>query len=102
MPGDDKTIASGLMAYEAAGLDDRTHLSTSRRAASAALMGVPMRRTMIGIYALGGFYSALGGVIYAFGALEIASGLMPSFALTALLFVVAPACEWPGSRSPAA
>ena len=32
---------------------------------SAALMGVPMRRTMMGIYALGGFYSALGGVIYA-------------------------------------
>ena len=32
---------------------------------SAALMGVPMRRTMVGIYALGGFYSALGGVIYA-------------------------------------
>ena len=28
-------------------------------------MGVPMRRTMVGIYALGGFYSALGGVIYA-------------------------------------
>jgi len=33
---------------------------------SATLMGVPMRRTTIGIYALGGFYSALGGVIYAF------------------------------------
>jgi simple sugar transport system permease protein len=33
---------------------------------SATLMGVPMRRTMVGIYALGGFYSALGGVIYAF------------------------------------
>ena len=33
---------------------------------SAALMGVPMRRTTVGIYALGGFYSALGGVIYAF------------------------------------
>jgi simple sugar transport system permease protein len=33
---------------------------------SAALMGVPLRRTTIGIYALGGFYSALGGVIYAF------------------------------------
>ena len=33
---------------------------------SARLMGVPIRRTMIGIYALGGFYSALGGVIYAF------------------------------------
>ena len=33
--------------------------------ASAALMGVPMRRTTISIYALGGFYSALGGVIYA-------------------------------------
>jgi galactofuranose transport system permease protein len=32
---------------------------------SAALMGVPMRRTMVSIYALGGFYSALGGVIYA-------------------------------------
>jgi galactofuranose transport system permease protein len=32
---------------------------------SAALMGVPMRRTTVGIYALGGFYSALGGVIYA-------------------------------------
>ena len=32
---------------------------------SAALMGVPMRRTTIAIYALGGFYSALGGVIYA-------------------------------------
>ena len=32
---------------------------------SAALMGVPIRRTMIKIYALGGFYSALGGVIYA-------------------------------------
>jgi simple sugar transport system permease protein len=32
---------------------------------SASLMGVPMRRTMVGIYALGGFYSALGGVIYA-------------------------------------
>jgi galactofuranose transport system permease protein len=34
--------------------------------ASAALMGVPLRRTTVGIYALGGFYSALGGVIYAF------------------------------------
>lgn len=33
--------------------------------ASAALMGVPMRRTIVSIYALGGFYSALGGVIYA-------------------------------------
>jgi ribose/xylose/arabinose/galactoside ABC-type transport system permease subunit len=33
---------------------------------SAALMGVPMRRTIVGIYALGGTYSALGGVIYAF------------------------------------
>ena len=33
---------------------------------SAALMGVPMRRTTVWIYALGGFYSALGGVIYAF------------------------------------
>jgi len=33
---------------------------------SATLMGVPMRRTMVGIYALGGFFSALGGVIYAF------------------------------------
>ena len=32
---------------------------------SAALMGVPMRRTIVAIYALGGFYSALGGVIYA-------------------------------------
>ena len=32
---------------------------------SAALMGVPMRRTIMAIYALGGFYSALGGVIYA-------------------------------------
>ena len=32
---------------------------------SAALMGVPMRRTTVGIYARGGFYSALGGVIYA-------------------------------------
>ena len=28
-------------------------------------MGVPMRRTIIKIYGLGGFYSALGGVIYA-------------------------------------
>ena len=34
--------------------------------ASAQLMGVPMRRTAVAIYALGGFYSALGGVIYAF------------------------------------
>ena len=33
--------------------------------ASAALMGVPMRRTTVAIYALGGVYSALGGVIYA-------------------------------------
>jgi galactofuranose transport system permease protein len=32
---------------------------------SAALMGVPMRRTRVAIYALAGFYSALGGVIYA-------------------------------------
>jgi galactofuranose transport system permease protein len=32
---------------------------------SAALMGVPMRRTTMAIYALGGVYSALGGVIYA-------------------------------------
>jgi galactofuranose transport system permease protein len=32
---------------------------------SAALMGVPIRRTVVSIYALGGFYSALGGVIYA-------------------------------------
>ena len=28
-------------------------------------MGVPMRRTMVKIYALGGLYSALGGVVYA-------------------------------------
>jgi len=33
--------------------------------ASAILMGVPMRRTTVMIYALGGFYSALGGVVYA-------------------------------------
>jgi simple sugar transport system permease protein len=33
--------------------------------ASAALMGVPMRRTVVKIYALGGLYSALGGVVYA-------------------------------------
>ena len=33
---------------------------------SAALMGVPMRRTTVMIYTLGGFYSAVGGVIYAF------------------------------------
>ena len=32
---------------------------------SAILMGVPIRKTTIMIYALGGFYSALGGVIYA-------------------------------------
>ena len=32
---------------------------------SAILMGVPIRRTTVMIYALGGFYSALGGVIYA-------------------------------------
>ena len=32
---------------------------------SAKLMGVPMRRTMVKIYALGGLYSALGGVVYA-------------------------------------
>jgi simple sugar transport system permease protein len=32
---------------------------------SAVLMGVPMLRTTVAIYALGGFYSALGGVIYA-------------------------------------
>ncbi len=32
---------------------------------SAVLMGVPMRRTTVMIYALGGFYSALAGVIYA-------------------------------------
>ena len=32
---------------------------------SAALMGVPMRRTVVKIYALGGLYSALGGVVYA-------------------------------------
>jgi ribose/xylose/arabinose/galactoside ABC-type transport system permease subunit len=32
---------------------------------SAALMGVPIRRTTVMIYALGGFYSALGGVIFA-------------------------------------
>lgn len=33
---------------------------------SAILMGVPIRKTTIMIYALGSFYSALGGVIYAF------------------------------------
>jgi simple sugar transport system permease protein len=32
---------------------------------SAILMGVPIRKTTIMIYALGGLYSALGGVIYA-------------------------------------
>jgi simple sugar transport system permease protein len=32
---------------------------------SARLMGVPIRRTTVMIYALGGFYSALAGVIYA-------------------------------------
>lgn len=38
---------------------------------SATLMGVKMRRTTMMIYALGGFYSALAGVIYA---LSTASG----------------------------
>lgn len=33
--------------------------------ASAALMGVAMRRSVVKIYALGGLYSALGGVVYA-------------------------------------
>jgi simple sugar transport system permease protein len=33
--------------------------------ASAVLMGVPIRKTIVGVYALGGFYSALAGVIYA-------------------------------------
>ncbi len=33
--------------------------------ASAALMGVPIRRTTVMIYALAGFYSGLGGVVYA-------------------------------------
>jgi simple sugar transport system permease protein len=33
--------------------------------ASAALMGVRMRSTTVKIYALGGIYSALGGVVYA-------------------------------------
>ena len=32
---------------------------------SAVLMGVPIRRTTVMIYALAGFYSALGGVVYA-------------------------------------
>jgi simple sugar transport system permease protein len=32
---------------------------------SAILMGVPIRRTTVMLYAMGGFYSALGGVIYA-------------------------------------
>lgn len=32
---------------------------------SAVLMGVPMRKTTVMIYALGGFYSAVAGVIYA-------------------------------------
>ena len=32
---------------------------------SAGLMGVPLRRTTIGIYALAGFYSSLGGVVMA-------------------------------------
>jgi galactofuranose transport system permease protein len=35
-------------------------------APSAKLMGVPMRKTTVKIYALGGTYSALGGVVYAF------------------------------------
>jgi galactofuranose transport system permease protein len=33
--------------------------------ASAILMGVPIRRTVVMTYALGGFYSSLAGVIYA-------------------------------------
>jgi simple sugar transport system permease protein len=33
--------------------------------ASAVLMGVPIRKTIVGVYALGSFYSALAGVIYA-------------------------------------
>ncbi|MEJ0011672.1 MAG: galactofuranose ABC transporter, permease protein YjfF [Bauldia sp.] len=33
--------------------------------ASALLMGVPVRKTIVSVYALGGFYSALAGVIYA-------------------------------------
>jgi simple sugar transport system permease protein len=32
---------------------------------SAKLMGVPVRRTLVKIYALAGFYSALGGVVFA-------------------------------------
>jgi galactofuranose transport system permease protein len=38
---------------------------------SAILMGVPVRRTTVMIYALGGFYSALGGLVYA---LDTSSG----------------------------
>jgi ribose/xylose/arabinose/galactoside ABC-type transport system permease subunit len=33
---------------------------------SARLMGAPIRRTMVQVYALGGFYGALAGVAYAF------------------------------------
>jgi simple sugar transport system permease protein len=43
--------------------------------ASAVLMGVPVRRTIISVYASGGLCSALGGVIYA---LYTSSGYPPA------------------------
>jgi simple sugar transport system permease protein len=74
LPGDGALASSALAMFAALAvamlIAHRTSFGADVYAiggdrASAALMGVPMRRTVVKIYALGGFYSALAGVIYA-------------------------------------
>lgn len=74
LPGDGFLASSALAMFAALAvamlIAHRTSFGTDVYAvggdrASAALMGVPMRRTIVKIYALGGLYSALAGVVYA-------------------------------------
>ncbi len=74
LPGDGFLASSALAMFAALGvamvIAHRTSFGADVYAiggdrASAALMGVPMRRTLVKVYALGALYSALAGVIYA-------------------------------------
>ena len=75
LPGDGRISASGLLMFAALALGIvLAHFSRfganvyaiGGDAQSARLMGVPIRRTITCVYALGGFYGALAGVVYAF------------------------------------
>lgn len=56
-------VATGIATFSKFG---RNVYAIGSSEQSALLMGIPVRRTTIGIYALAGFFSALGGVVATF------------------------------------